>query len=337
MNCDEHVKSAKTDGPARSSKTKARESRVPRRTSCTPQGQRDEAQHRYWTFFGAINGDKFFRRTLVTIVLCWMAIFAFLPNLLVVLASFGRATDKLFVAHDFSVTNYFRLFDPLYGHIFFNSFVLSGLVTLICLVAGFPFAAILARTRRPRRDWLLLLVVIPFWTNSLVRTYAMIAILNANGPLNNLLLSLGVIDEPLQLMYTSGAVLAGLVYTLLPFMVLPLYAALEKLDRRYIEAARDLGASPVHTFLRVMLPLTMPGIISGCMLVFLPAIGMFYVSDVLGGARTMLLGNFIRDQFLTTRDWPFGAAASVAMTLVMAVMLLLYWKSKGTLAKQEFV
>jgi spermidine/putrescine transport system permease protein len=138
-------------------------------------------------------------------------------------------------------------------------------------------------------------------------------------------------------MYTSGAVLAGLVYTLLPFMVLPLYAALEKLDRRYIEAARDLGASPVHTFLRVMLPLTMPGIISGCMLVFLPAIGMFYVSDVLGGARTMLLGNFIRDQFLTTRDWPFGAAASVAMTLVMAVMLLLYWKSKGTLAKQEFV
>ena len=129
-------------------------------------------------------------------------------------------------------------------------------------------------------------------------------------------------------MYTPGAVLAGLAYTLLPFMVLPLYATLERLDLRYLEAARDLGASPLQTFLRVTLPLTMPGVISGCMLVFLPAIGMFYVADVLGGARSMLLGNFIRDQFLTTRDWPLGAAASVAMSLIMVLLLLLYRRSR---------
>jgi spermidine/putrescine transport system permease protein len=151
---------------------------------------------------------------------------------------------------------------------------------------------------------------------------------------NNVLMSLGLIDAPLAMMYTPGAVVLGLVYTLLPFMILPLYAALERLDRRYLEAARDLGASPWRAFWRVVVPLTMPGIVSGCMLVFLPGIGMFYVSDVLGGAKAMLLGNFIRDQFLTTRDWPLGAAASVTLTVLMVLMLLLYWKSAARLGKE---
>jgi spermidine/putrescine transport system permease protein len=187
------------------------------------------------------------------------------------------------------------------------------------------------------RNWLLLLVVIPFWTNSLVRTYAMIAILNANGIVNRLLLATGLIQAPLPMMYSDGAVLAGLIYALLPFMVLPLYAALERLDQRFVEAARDLGATPAKTFLRIVVPLTLPGIVSGCMLVFLPALGMFYVADVLGGAKGMLLGNFIRDQFLTSRDWPFGSAASVAMTLVMGLMLLLYWKSNTRLSRREWI
>jgi len=152
---------------------------------------------------------------------------------------------------------------------------------------------------------------------------------------NNVLLFLGVIDSPLPMMYTPGAVVLGLTYTLLPFMILPLYAALERLDRRYLEAARDLGASPWRAFWRVTVPLTMPGIVSGCMLVFLPGIGMFYVSDVLGGAKAMLLGNFIRDQFLTTRDWPLGAAASVTLTVLMGLMLLVYWKSAARLGKEE--
>lgn len=280
--------------------------------------------------------NRFFRRLVLCAVLVWMALFAFAPNLLVLLASLGRASATAFVEPGFSLHNFGRLLEPAYGRILLSSFYLAGGVTLISLVCGYPFAAILARTRPPLRNLLLLLVVIPFWTNSLVRTYAMIAILNANGIANRLLLAAGLISAPLPMMYTAGAVLAGLVYTLLPFMVLPLYAALERLDQRYVEAARDLGATPAQTFVRVVVPLTMPGIVSGCMLVFLPAIGMFYVADVLGGARSMLLGNFIRDQFLTSRDWPLGAAASVTLTVVMGLMLLLYWRSNVRLARREW-
>jgi len=279
--------------------------------------------------------SRLFKRLIISAVLVWMALFAFAPNLLVILASLGRAGDTAFVVPGLSLEAYRRLLEPIYGRILLSSLYLAGGVTMICLVCGYPFAAILARTRPPWRGWLLLLVVIPFWTNSLVRTYAMIAMLNANGIVNRLLTATGLVSAPLPMMYTTGAVLAGLVYTLLPFMVLPLYAALERLDPRYVEAARDLGATPARTFVRIVLPLTLPGIVSGCMLVFLPAVGMFYVADVLGGARTMLLGNFIRDQFLTSRDWPFGAAASVALTLVMGLMLLLYWRSNVRLARKE--
>ncbi len=280
--------------------------------------------------------SRFFRRVVVTAILAWMVLFAFGPNLLVLLASFGHSQGAAFVEPGLSLHNYLRLLEPAYGRILLSSLWLAGGVTVVCLVCGYPFAAILARTRPPWRNWLLLLVVIPFWTNSLVRTYAMIAILNANGIANRLLLAAGLIQVPLPMMYSDGAVLAGLIYALLPFMVLPLYAALERLDQRYVEAARDLGATPVKTFVRIIVPLTMPGIVSGCMLVFLPALGMFYVADVLGGAKGMLLGNFIRDQFLTSRDWPFGSAASVAMTAVMGFMLLLYWKSNTRLSRREW-
>ncbi|MBE1425810.1 spermidine/putrescine transport system permease protein [Desulfomicrobium macestii] len=282
-----------------------------------------------------MKNDGFFKLTVIVGVISWMAIFAFVPNVLVFLASFSSTSSANFIEPGFSLNNYARLMDTTHLDILLSSLRLSGLVTVICLVTAYPFAAILARTRKPLRNTLLLLVVIPFWTNSLVRTYAMTAMLNSSGIVNNVLLFLGVIDAPLAMMYTPGAVVLGLVYTLLPFMILPLYAALERLDRRYLEAARDLGASPWRAFWKVVVPLTMPGIVSGCMLVFLPGIGMFYVSDVLGGAKAMLLGNFIRDQFLTTRDWPLGAAASVTLTVLMGLMLLLYWKSAARLGRKE--
>ena len=174
---------------------------------------------------------------------------------------------------------------------------------------------------------MLLLVMIPFWTNTLIRTYAMVAVLKADGILSKTLMFLGIIDMPLKIMYTETAIFIGYIYTLLPFMILPLYAALEKLDNRLIEASRDLGASRWATFRKITIPLTTPGILSGCMLVFLPALGMFYIPDILGGARTMLLGNYIRDQFLTARDLPMGAAASIAMTVIMGVLLALYFQS----------
>ncbi|MGE4440487.1 MAG: spermidine/putrescine ABC transporter permease PotB [Desulfomicrobium sp.] len=282
-----------------------------------------------------MRNDGFFKLAVIVGVISWMAVFAFVPNILVFLASFSSTSPENFIEPGFSLRNYARLMDATHLDILLSSLRLSGLVTIICLLVAYPFAAILARTRRPLRNTLLLLVVIPFWTNSLVRTYAMTAMLNSSGIVNNALLALGLIDAPLAMMYTPGAVVLGLVYTLLPFMILPLYAALERLDRRYLEAARDLGASPWRAFWKVIVPLTMPGIVSGCMLVFLPGIGMFYVSDVLGGAKAMLLGNFIRDQFLTTRDWPLGAAASVTLTVLMGVMLLLYWKSAARLGRKE--
>ncbi|NLW81664.1 MAG: spermidine/putrescine ABC transporter permease PotB [Desulfovibrionales bacterium] len=278
-----------------------------------------------------MRSDGFFKTAVIVGTIAWMALFAFVPNVLVFLASFGSASPENFIEPGFSLHNYARLMDRSHLEIMLSSLELSGLVTLVCLLTAYPFAAILARARQPWRSYMLVLVVIPFWTNSLVRTYAMTAMLNTSGIINSVLLGLGIVKEPLAMMYTPGAVVLGLAYTLLPFMILPLYTALERLDRRYVEASRDLGATPIKTFWRVVVPLTMPGIVSGCMLVFLPGIGMFYVSDVLGGAKAMLLGNFIRDQFLTTRDWPLGAAASVTLTALMGVMLVLYWKSSSRL------
>ena len=170
-------------------------------------------------------------------------------------------------------------------------------------------------------------MIIPFWTSSLVRTYATVIILRTNGVLNEWLLGLGLLDEPLELLYTPTAVLLGLVYALLPFMVLPLYAALEKLDPRLFEAARDLGAGRLRIFTEIVLPLTLPGIIAGSMLVFLPALGMFYIPDMLGGAKNLLVGNLIQDQFLSARNWPLGSAASVLLTLLMGLLLWVYYLS----------
>lgn len=278
--------------------------------------------------------DGFFKLLVIVGTICWMAVFAFVPNVLVFLASLCTTSSDQFIVPAVTLHNFSSLMDTTHLDILLSSVRLSGTVTVLCLLAAYPFAAILARTRPVLRGTMLLLVVIPFWTNSLVRTYAITALLNSSGIINKVLLALGLIETPLSMLYTPGAVILGLSYTLLPFMILPLYAALERLDMRYVEAARDLGAGPLRTFWKVVVPLTMPGIVSGCMLVFLPGLGMFYVSDVLGGAKALLLGNFIRDQFLTTRDWPLGAAASVTLTVLMVLMLLVYWKSAARLGRE---
>jgi spermidine/putrescine transport system permease protein len=212
--------------------------------------------------------------------------------------------------------------------IFLRSIEISLLVTGICLVAGYPFAYILARAPERLKNILLLLVIIPFWTSSLVRTYALVVILKAKGLFNTLLLNIGLIDHPLQLLYTDTATVIGLVYSLLPFMILPLYANIEKVDSHLLDAARDLGANSWQVFFRILLPLTIPGIIAGSILVLLPAMSLFYISNILGGAKTMLLGNLIENQFLSARNWPMGATISVLLTLLMGLLLLAYVKSK---------
>lgn len=273
-----------------------------------------------------------FRRIAIGTTWIWLLLFALVPNLLVLAVSLLERGEHEFVRLAFSADSYVRLLDPLYAGVFWSSFRLAAIATLVCLVIAYPFALTLARAPLRRRAALLALVVIPFWTSSLVRTYALVILIKTEGLLNGGLLALGLIDEPLEILYTELAVVIGFVYTELPFMVLPLYAAVEKLDWRLVEAARDLGAGAFAVLWRVLVPLTLPGIIAGSMLVFLPALGMFYVADVLGGAKELLIGNLIRDQFLSARDWPFGAAASVVVTLLMAALIGIYALSQRRLA-----
>jgi len=275
-----------------------------------------------------MKGDLWFQRVSVGTTWFWLAAFALIPNVMVVAASLLERGDRDFIRFALSLESYRRLLDPLYLRVLWNSLYLAALSTLTCLAMGYPFAYLLARVPRRYSRLLLLLVIIPFWTSSLIRTYAIIIILKTRGVVNNLLLWTGLIQAPLELLHNDRAIFIGLVYTLLPFMVLPLYAAIEKLDPLLVEAARDLGAGWLKTFARVVIPLTLPGIVAGSMLVFLPALGMFYIPDLLGGARTLLVGSLIRNQFLAARDWPFGAALSVVLTAVMTLLLLVYARSR---------
>ncbi len=226
----------------------------------------------------------------------------------------------------FTLSNFRDLFNLTYLHIFLRSIFVSCVSTILCLVIAYPFAYILSQAPQKLKNIMLLLVIIPFWTSSLIRAYAIMALLKAKGIINSFLLSLGLIDHPIQLLYTDTALFIGLVYTLLPFMILPLYANMERLDKTMIEAARDLGANRIRVFTKILLPMTMPGILSGIMLVFFPAMTLFYLPALLGGAKSMLLGNLIQNQFLTANNWPQGSATSIALITIMVLWLMIYWK-----------
>jgi spermidine/putrescine transport system permease protein len=203
------------------------------------------------------------------------------------------------------------------------------------VLVGYPFAFIVSKMHLRLRGMLIFLVIVPFWTNSLIRLYSIITIIRVKGWLNHLLLSIGLIHQPLDLLYTQTAVFIGLVYVLLPFMIVPLYANMEKFDWRIVDAARDLGANRIQLFLKIILPLTMPGIGAGVMLVFLPAVTMFYIPDVLGGAKSLLIGNLIKSEFIEAHHWPLGSAVSVLLTILMIIMIAVYWRC--TTAKQRRV
>lgn len=226
-----------------------------------------------------------------------------------------------------TVESYTRLVDPLYGVILLRSFWIAGISTVLCLLLGFPLALFIARAAG-HRNLYLSLVILPFWTSFLVRTYAWMFLLRDTGLVNSLLQKLGLIHDPLPLLYNDGAVITGLVYAYLPFMVLPLYATLERLDKSLLEAAADLGARPWQTMLRVVVPLSAPGIRAGSILVFIPCLGAYLTPDLLGGGKSVMIGNLVQNQFTTSRDWPFGSA--VSLVLMAIVMVLLY-----TLARRD--
>ncbi len=262
-------------------------------------------------------------------VALWIAVFFSVPLGLVLFVSFMTRGLYGGIEYTFTLDNYVRFFDPLYGKILWESVLVAACTTSLCLLFGYPFAYIVARSPRKYRNLLLLLIVIPFWTNSLIRTYAWIVLLRTEGVLNTALMKLGLIAEPLPMLYNDGAVLVGLAYTLFPFMVLPLYASIEKLDPAYLEAAGDLGAKPWQTFMHVTLPLTAPGIVAGSLLVFVPTLGLFFIPDLMGGSKSMLIGNLIKNQFLSARDWPFGSAVSIVLMALTLLMIAVYAKTAG--------
>lgn len=275
------------------------------------------------------------QNAIIALIVGWLGLFVLLPNLMIIATSFLTRHESDLIEFTFTFDNYLRLMDPIYARVMWHSFYMAIIATLVCLVIGYPFAYTIAKMPEKWRPIMLFLVIVPFWTNSLIRTYGLKIVLGTQGILNKALLSLGIIDTPIRIMFTETAVMIGLVYILLPFMILPLYSAIEKLDNTYIEAARDLGANKLQTLLRVILPLTMPGIIGGCLLVLLPALGMFYVADLLGGARNLLIGNVIKTQVLNARDWPFGAAISIALTAAMAILLYAYYRAGKLLNKKS--
>jgi spermidine/putrescine transport system permease protein len=256
-----------------------------------------------------------------------MAVTMLAPLVIVCVYSFLSRGAYGGVERPFTLENYTRLWDPLYGIILWRSLWIAAVATVLCLALGFPLALFIARSGA-KKNLYLSLVILPFWTSFLIRTYAWMFLLRDTGLINTVLQALGVIHQPLPMLYNDGAVILGLVYGYLPFMVLPLYATLERMDASLIEAAADLGARPLDALFRVTLPLCAPGIRAGAILVFVPCLGTFLTSDLLGGSKTILIGNLVQNQFTTARDWPFGAALSLAL-MAAAMALLLAARRQG--------
>jgi spermidine/putrescine transport system permease protein len=243
-----------------------------------------------------------------------------IPTVIIIVYSFLTRGVYGGVERPFTLENYTRLFDPLYAMIFARSFWIASVATALSIALAFPLALFIARSGA-RKNLYLSLVILPFWTSFLIRTYAWMFLLRDTGLINTIFQALHVIREPLPMLYNDGAVILGLVYGFLPFAVLPLYATLERLDRNLLEAAADLGARPRDTLFRVIIPLCAPGIRAAAILVFVPCLGTYITSDLLGGSKTILIGNLVQNQFTASRDWPFGAGVSIALMLVAMTLL----------------
>ena len=266
---------------------------------------------------------------LLTPVTIWLGLFFLVPLLLILAYSFGTSEVYGGITLGFNPGNYLKVFDPLYLEIIVRTFVIAALTTFLCFALGYPLAYFIVFKGSRWRNALILLVMVPFWTSLLIRAYSWVVILSGNGIANKTLQFLGITDEPVTLIFTSQAVLMGMVYSYLPFMILPLYASLEKFDTRMKEAAKDLGATRWHTFWRVTFPLSMPGVIAGSILVFIPSAGEFVIPQLLGGSRTVMTGSLIQNQFGSARDWAFGSALSVMLAALLLAAILFYVRRVG--------
>lgn len=272
--------------------------------------------------------DKRFALLLKLPLYLWTVLFVLAALGYVIGLSLQSRGELIGVSGQWTLDNYARLREPQYFQVLVNSLRLAALTTLLCALIGYPFGYLMARLKPASRSIVTLLLVVPFWTNSLIRIYGWRILLIGNGPINTLLMNLGWIQQPLKLLNTEGAVFLGMVYALVPFMILPSSTAVEKLDDSVVEAARDLGASPLHAFFTVTVPLTLSGLMAGCVLVFIPSTGLFFLNDLLGGSKTMLAGNLIQS-LMKSRDLPMASTLSVLMLAVTGVVIALYRKAGG--------
>ena len=251
------------------------------------------------------------------------------PLIYVAVMSFCSIDEYYNVTFDLTFDNYIRLVNTDYLKIYGQSLGIAVLTTVLCILIGYPFSYWIARTKSKKKKILYMMVIIPFWTNSLIRIYGWRTFLGTSGWLNSILMGLHIVKEPVDFLYHTGTTVLGMVYCLIPFMILPLYTSIEKLDSSLLEASSDLGAKPISTFFEVILPLTSSGIFSGSLMVFIPCLGYFFVSDILGGGNSDMIGNLIERQFQSGNNWPLGAALSIILILVTLILVKIYQRMGG--------
>ena len=277
------------------------------------------------------NKNDLFKISFTLPVIIYSFLLILLPILYVLFLSFLTSDSYGGYIHQFTLNNYLTIFDITYFQIFLKSAGIAIIATLICLCIAYPFSIFLMDKKESTRDILMNLVMVPFLTNSLIRTYGWIVLLRKNGIINEGLLSFGLIDKPLSLMYNNLGIIIGMTYTLLPFMILPVYASVSKLDKSHIEAAKDLGANKFHVFKDIIFKETITGAFNGSIMVFIPAIGYFFIADILGGGKAMIIGNLIKNQFLTARNWPFGSAISIFLIIISLILVRVYRRLGGNM------
>ena len=275
------------------------------------------------------NKNKLFKFLFTLPVVLYSIILIFLPLVYIFIISFFKSDGYGGMIETFTLSNYLQLFNFVYIKIFIQSIIIALIVTFICVLISYPFALSVSHKSKTVQKVLMTLVMIPFLTNSLIRMYGFIVLLRKSGVINSILLKLSIIDNPLELMYNNFGIIIGMVYTLLPFMILPIYNAVSSIDKSLLEASSDLGASKIKTFKNIILPQTKSALFNGSLMVFTPALGYFFIVDVLGGGKIMILGNLIKNQFLTARNWPFGASISVFLLLITGIIIGLYRKTGG--------
>lgn len=261
-------------------------------------------------------------------IIAYSLLLIILPLIYIFFISFMKSDSYGGIIYTFNINNYIEIFNIVYVKVFLKSFLIATISTFICILISYPFTYFISQKKGYIKNVLITLVMIPFLTNSLIRTYGWIILLRKYGLINETLLSLGLIKTPFNLMYNNFSIIIGMVYTLLPFMILPLYSSMEKINPKVIDAASDLGASKIRTFFEIIIPYTKTGLFNGIIMVFIPCLGYFFISDLLGGGKLMILGNLIKNQFLTARNWPFGASISIAMLIISYILVKIY-KSLG--------